>query len=76
MDYGQTNSTNLPGKNPTPGVMVDKACKLLRAGQPLVWSVAIVFGLLGVSWIVQHFWRKRVQDENNAVHDGGIWMQT
>jgi len=77
MDYGQANSANLPDKNPMPGLMVDKACKLLRSGQPIVWALAIVFGLLGVSWIFDHFWRKkRVQVEEHAVPDGGIWMQT
>jgi hypothetical protein len=77
MDYGQTSSTNLPGKNPMPGVTVDKVCKLLRSGQPIVWSVAIVFGLLGVSWIVDHFWRKkRVPNDDHSLPDGNIWTRT
>jgi hypothetical protein len=75
--YGQGNVPSAMGKNTTPGVTVDKVCKLLRAGRPLVWSVAIVFGLLGVSLIVHYFWRKkRVQDRERIVPDeGNIWMQ-
>ena len=77
MDYGQTGGTYLPNKNPVPGVTVDKVCKLLRAGQPLVWSVAIVFGLLGVSWIVQRFWRKKlVQNRERTVPEGNTWPYT
>jgi hypothetical protein len=66
--YSQGSVPSAMGKNPTTGLTVDKVCKLLRAGQPLVWSVAIVLGLLGVSWTIHHFWRvKRVQDKNRTV---------
>jgi hypothetical protein len=81
MDYGQTSGTYLPNKNPTPGVTVDKVCKLLRAGQPIVWAVAIVFGLLGVSLTIHYLWkRNRVDEEERTAHrpvpNGNSWMQT
>ncbi|MGA9808261.1 MAG: hypothetical protein WBQ56_11280, partial [Candidatus Sulfotelmatobacter sp.] len=73
----QTNGTYLMGKNNTPGLTVDKVCKLLKSAQPLVWSVAIVFGLLGVSWIVQHFWKKKlVQNKERTVLEGKTWPYT
>jgi hypothetical protein len=77
--YGQGSVPSAMGKSTTPGVTVDKVCKLLRAGQPLVWSVAIVFGLLGVSWIVHHFWgKKSLKNDQRAMPEGNIWtpMQT
>jgi hypothetical protein len=76
MDYGQTNGSYLTGKNPTPGVTVDKVCKLLKAAQPLVWSLAIVLGLLGVSWTVQHFWRKKSVQDERVGSDGNAWPYT
>ena len=77
MDYYSQGSIPSPmGKNPTPGMTIDKVCKLLRSAQPLVWAVAIVFGLLGVSLTVRYFWhRKRVQVER-AVSEGNIWGNT
>lgn len=75
MDYGQTNGASLRGKGSTSGVTVDKVCKLLRSAQPLVWSVAIVLGLLGVSLTVRYLWRKkRVQNEERNVPDGNVWI--
>lgn len=81
MDYGHSNGTSLPNKNPVPGVTVDKVCKLLRAGQPIVWSVAIVFGLLGVSLTIHYLWRRnRAHEKDRTVHravpNGNSWMQT
>lgn len=75
--YGQGNVPSAMGENATPGMTVDKVCKLLRAGQPLVWAVAIVFGLLGVTLTIRYLWRrKRIQDEELAVPNGNIRMQT
>ena len=72
--YSQGNVPSAMGKNPTPGVTVDKVCKLLRSAQPIVWSVAIVFGLLGVSLTLRYFWtRKRVRDEERPVSDDNLW---
>jgi len=76
MDYSQSNGY-LTGKNPTPGVTVDKVCKLLKSAQPLVWAIAIVLGMLGVSLTVRYLWKKkRVQDEERVASDGNIWTQT
>jgi hypothetical protein len=74
MVYGQISVPSSTGKNPAPGMTVDKACKLLRAAQPLVWSVAIVLGLLGVTLTVRYLWRKkRVQDGEGRVSDDNVW---
>jgi len=80
--YSQGNVPSAVGKDATPGVTVDKLCKLLRAGQPLVWSVAIVFGILGVTLTIRYLWKiKRVQDESVrkqelAAPNGNFWVQT
>jgi len=72
--YGQGNVPSAMGQNPAPGLTVDKVCKLLRSAQPLVWSVAIVLGLLGVTLTVRYLWRKkRVQDKERLVSDGNGW---
>jgi hypothetical protein len=64
------------GKNSTPNVTLDQVCKLLRSAQPLVWSVAIVLGVLGVTLTVRYLWRKkRVQDEERLVSNGNVWRQ-
>jgi hypothetical protein len=76
MDYGQTNGTYLTGKNNAPGLTVDKVCKLLKSAQPLVWSLAIVLGVLGVSWTVQHFWRKKSAQDKRIASDGNTWPYT
>jgi hypothetical protein len=53
---------------------VDKVCKLLKSAQPLVWALAIVLGLLGVTLTVRYLWtKKRVQDEERQVPEGNIW---
>ena len=44
------------------GMSVDKACKLLKAGQPIVWAFAIVFGLLGVTLTVRYLWKRSMQE--------------
>ncbi len=80
MNYGQNSGTYLPNKNPMAGVTVDKVCKLLRAGQPIVWSVAVVFGLLGVSLTIHYLWKsKRVGEEGALFHrtvpGGNFWKQ-
>jgi hypothetical protein len=79
--YSQGNVPSAMGKNQTTGVTVDKVCKLLRAGQPLVWSVAIVLGVLGVSLTIHYFWkRKRVLEEERTVYrtapKGNSWTET
>ncbi|MGA3200533.1 MAG: hypothetical protein ABSD89_14185 [Halobacteriota archaeon] len=75
--YSQGNVPSAMGKNPRPGVTVDKVCKLLKSAQPLVWALAIVLGLLGVTLTVRYLWgRKRVQDEERVVSDASIWPQT
>jgi hypothetical protein len=72
--YSQGNVPSAMGKNPPTGVTLDKVCKLLRAGQPLVWAVAIVLTVLGVSWTIRHFWRrKRVQDKQSVVLGDTTW---
>lgn len=74
--YSQGNLPSAMGKNPTPSVTVDKVCKLLRSAQPLVWSVAIVLGVLGVTLTVRYLWRKkRVRDEDCPVSDFNVWRQ-
>ncbi len=74
--YSQGNVPSPLGKNPTPTVTLDKVCKLLRSAQPIVWSVAIVFGLLGVSLTLRYFWtRKRVQDEESVISDSNPWLR-
>jgi hypothetical protein len=74
--YGQGNSPSALGKNATPQMTVDKACKLLRAAKPLVWSTAIVLGLLGVTLTIRYLWMKRDQDEERVVSGGNIWTRT
>jgi hypothetical protein len=75
MVYSQISVPSSAGKNPAPGMTVDKACKLLRAAQPLVWALAIVLGLLGVTLTIRYLWRKkRVQDGERRVSDGNVWM--
>jgi hypothetical protein len=74
--YSQGNVSSAMGKDPTPSVTVDKVCKLLRSAQPLVWSVAIVLGVLGVTLTVRYLWRKkRVRDEDCPVSDINVWRQ-
>lgn len=65
------------GKNPASGMTVDKACKLLRAGQPFVWALAIIFGLLGVTLIVRYLWRKRPVPKKEQLASGEdiIWAR-
>ena len=75
--YSQGDVPSSMGKNSQASVTVDKVCKLLRAGQPLVWSVAIVFGLLGVTLTIRYLWRKKIgQDEERSAPESGIWAQT
>lgn len=74
MVHSEVSASSSTGKSPMPGMTVDKACKLLRAAQPLVWSVAIVLGLLGVTLTVRYLWRKkRVQNEKGCVSDSTVW---
>lgn len=79
MDYSQINVPSTGSAKRVPGLTVDKACKLLKSAQPLVWAVAIVFGLLGVTLIVRHLWRKRQTptDEQKVSGDNiGTWMRS
>lgn len=72
--YSQGNGSSAMGKNPAPGVTADKVCKVLRSAQPLVWAIAIVFGMLGVSLTVRYLWRKKhVPDEELPVSHGNSW---
>jgi len=61
------------------GLIIDKTCRLLRAGQPLVWALAVVFGLLGVTLIVRYLWRKQgaqTEEQSTLGHSVASWMQT
>jgi len=75
--YSQGASAGQMGTGTGPGMTIDKACKLLRAAQPLVWAVAIVLGLLGVTLTVRYLWRKkRVQpEEQQSGSAEGMWMR-
>ena len=72
--YSQGNVPSAMGKNPSTGVTLDKVCRLLRAGQPLVWAVAIVLTVLGVSWTIRHFWRRTcVKNKQSVVLGDTTW---
>lgn len=79
MDYSQINAPSTAGGKRMPGLTVDKTCKLLKSAQPLVWAVAIVFGLLGVTLIVRYFWGKKQtpSDERSVSGDDiATWMRS
>jgi hypothetical protein len=57
--YSQGHGPSAMGTVPEPRMTVDQMCKLLRSAKPLVWALAIVLGLLGVTLIVRHLWRKQ-----------------
>ena len=76
MDYSQINAPSNASAKRVPGLTVDKTCKLLKSAEPLVWAVAIVFGLLGVTLIVRYLWRRnqtRTQ-EPSASGDGIVTL--
>jgi hypothetical protein len=75
--YGQGAGPSPVGEGPALDMTVDKVCKLLRSAKPLVWSVAIVFGLLGVTLTVRYLWReKRAPQKQQSVSAEGIWMRS
>jgi hypothetical protein len=79
MDYGQVNVVSTsPGKSAY-GMSIDKTCKLLKSAQPLVWAVAIVFGVLGVTLTIRFLWRKKTSspDELNTSDNGvASWISS
>ena len=77
MDYGQVNTASTAGGKNVYAMSIDKTCKLLKSAQPLVWAVAIVFGVLGVTLTIRFLWRRKTtsSDKRNP-SDSGIadWM--
>jgi hypothetical protein len=59
--YAQGHGPSAMGTVQESRMTVDQMCKLLRSAKPLVWALAIVLGLLGVTLIVRHLWRKPKQ---------------
>jgi hypothetical protein len=57
--YAQGHGPFAMGTVTEPRMTVDQMCRLLRSAKPLVWALAIVLGLLGVTLIVRHLWRKQ-----------------
>lgn len=45
--YSQRDVSLDMGQDPTTSVRLDELCELLRAAEPIVWSIAIVFAILG-----------------------------
>ena len=64
--YSQGNVPPAMGKSATTGMTVDKACKLLRSTQPMVWAFSIVFGLLSVTLIVRYLWTRKRMDKKQT----------
>ena len=77
MDYGQVNSVSTSDGKSAYGMSIDKTCKLLKSAQPLVWAIAIVSGVLGVTLTIRFLWRRNAtsSDKRNS-SDSGIadWM--
>ena len=46
------------GQNSTSSMTLDELSELIRAAEPIVWSIAIVFGILGVTLTIRYLWRK------------------
>jgi len=77
MDYNQMNSSSSMGRNATSHLTIDKTCKLLDAAQPIVWAVAIVFGLLGVTIIIRYLWAKKpASREDKGPSTGELWSRS
>lgn len=77
MDYGQVNTGSTSGGKNVYGMSIDKTCKLLRSAQPLVWAIAIVFGVLGITLTIRFLWRKRTSSsDKQGASDSGMadWM--
>jgi len=73
--YSQGVSPSPMGTNSGPDMTVDQLCKLLRAAKPLVWAVAIVLGLLGVTLTVRYLWRKKdAPEKRESLSAEGMWM--
>jgi len=62
-NYAQRYGTPPMGTIQEPSMTLDKTCKLLRAAKPMVWAIAIVVGLLGVTLIIRYLWRRPLQSE-------------
>jgi len=62
-NYTQRFGTPPMGTIQETGMTLDKTCKLLRAANPMVWAIAIVFGLLGVTLIIRYLWRRSPENE-------------
>jgi len=62
MSYGEISGGSPINTSAGAGMSVDKACKLLRAGQPIVWAFAIVFGLLGVTLTIRYLWKRNFRE--------------
>jgi hypothetical protein len=78
MDYKRINVPSTANGKRSQGLTVDKTCNLLIASQPLVWALAIVLGLLGVTLIVRHLWKKEhaLKEEPRASgNDVATWVR-
>jgi hypothetical protein len=77
MDYKQMNSASSTARSVKSHLTIDKTCKLLDAAQPIVWAVAIVFGLLGVTLIIRRLWLRKVAScGDNSGHTGELWSRS
>jgi hypothetical protein len=64
--YSQGHGPSAMGTVTEPRMTVDQMCKLLRSAKPLVWALAIVLGLLGVTLIVRYLWKKQKEVTETA----------
>ena len=76
MDYNAMNVPLSTGRNDNAAMTVDKFCKLLKSAQPLVWAIAIVFVLLGVTLTIHYLWRLQRTPEKQHSSVENIWLQT
>lgn len=76
VDYGHIGGASPTNANAGSGMTVDKACKLLRAGQPIVWAFAIVFGLLGVTLTIRYLWKRNLEERQHETFTVDGWLRT
>jgi len=76
MNYGEISGGSPVCTTAGAGMTVDKMCKLLRAGQPIVWAFAIVFGLLCVTLTIRYLWKRNSEEKQQDTSAVDGWMRT